>query len=57
VKCYMPSSISRLFIVVIKKKSRGIFKGVHSSKDGQHSQDVLKTDGRKDDVIPSQYMP
>jgi hypothetical protein len=57
VKCYMPSSISRLFIVVIKKKSRGIFKGVHSSKDGQHSQDVLKTDGRKDDVIPSQFMP
>jgi hypothetical protein len=31
-----------------------MFKGVHSSKDGQQNQDMLKKDGRKDDVIPSQ---
>ncbi len=31
-----------------------MFKGVDSSKDGQHNQDVLKKDGGKDDVIPSQ---
>lgn len=40
--------------MLIRRKNQGMFKGVHSSKHGQHNQDVLKKDGGENDVIPSQ---